>query len=218
MNIHLCLHGIGRCENEREPGEGRYWVSEHTFLSLMDEVASAPGVVRLSFDDGNRSDAEIAVPALRERDLRATFFPLAGRLADPASLSGADLREIRATGMSIGSHGWSHISWRGLGGTDAMREFVDARLALEAASGGRITEAALPLGRYDRDALQWLKGTGYRTVYTSDRYPSRPTSWLQARYSLTSQDTVDSVMHMVRRGPGVAEARNLVASGVKRIR
>jgi peptidoglycan/xylan/chitin deacetylase (PgdA/CDA1 family) len=219
MNIHLCFHGIGRCEKEREPGEARYWVSEYIFLTMMDAVATAaPEVVRLSFDDGNRSDADIAVPALRERRLTATFFPLAGRLGDRASLSAADLHDLGAAGMKIGSHGWSHVPWRGLAGPDAMREFVDARLALEAASGERISEAALPLGRYDRGALAWLKGTGYRTVYTSDRYPSRPTSWLQARYSVTSEDTAGSVMRMVRRGPRLEEARNLIASGVKRIR
>ena len=157
MNVILCFHGIGRCDREREPGEARYWVSEYTFLKAMDEVAGAPGV-RLSFDDGNRSDAEIVLPALRERRLTATFFPLAGRLGDRASVAAAERGDIRAAGMSIGSHGWSHVPWRGLERADAMREFVDARLALEVASGARITEAAFPLGRYDRGALRWLEG------------------------------------------------------------
>jgi len=35
--------------------------------------------VQLSFDDGNRSDVGIALPALLERELSATFFVVAGR-------------------------------------------------------------------------------------------------------------------------------------------
>ncbi|KJL43797.1 polysaccharide deacetylase family protein [Microbacterium trichothecenolyticum] len=217
MMVNLCFHGLGVCEREREPGEARYWMKEDVFLGVLDAVADRADVA-LSFDDGNRSDAEIALPALRERGLTATFFVLAGRLDDPASLDAADLRALRAEGMSIGSHGWSHIPWRGLTSADAKREFIDARSALEGASGAKISEAAFPLGRYDRSALRRLKAAGYRTVFTSDRFPARKSSWLQARYSVTADDTVESVSRIARGRPGLHEARNVLASAVKRVR
>jgi peptidoglycan/xylan/chitin deacetylase (PgdA/CDA1 family) len=217
MNIHLCFHGVGGCSVEREPGESDYWIAEDLFLRILDQLPGLPDI-ELSFDDGNRSDVEIALPALRERGLRATFFPLAGRLGDPASLSAGALCELRKAGMSIGTHGWRHVPWRGLADADARAEFVDARLVLEEASGSPITAAALPLGRYDRAALRCLKMAGYRVVYTSDRFPARPTAWLQARYSVTADDTLESVMRIVRSRPGLHEARNLLASAVKRIR
>ena len=217
MNVHLCFHGVGTCVNEREPGESRYWIRESVFLGLLEALADHPEV-RLSFDDGNRSDIGIALPALRARDRRATFFPLAGRLDDPASLSAVDLRALRANGMSIGSHGWSHVPWRGLSTADAQRELVDARRVLEEASGGAVTEAALPLGRYDRESLRRLRQSGYRAVYTSDRYPTRSGSWLRARYSVTADDTVGSVMAIACRGHGIRDARNLAKSLVKRVR
>jgi peptidoglycan/xylan/chitin deacetylase (PgdA/CDA1 family) len=217
MTIHLCFHGIGTCVDEREPGEGRYWLQESRFIKVLDRVAGAPGV-ELSFDDGNRSDVEIALPALRDRGLRATFFPLAGRLDDPRSLSAADLQELRAHGMSIGNHGWQHVPWRGLSVADARREMVDSRVALAEASGARITEAALPLGRYDRATLGHLWVAGYDAVYSSDRYPSRGKSWLKARYSLTAEDTAESVSRILRTRPGGRELRNFMASGVKRAR
>ena len=217
MSINLCFHGIGVCEREREPGEAGYWMSEDVFHGVLDVVAESSDV-RLSFDDGNRSDADIALPALRERGLTATFFPLAGRLDDAASLDQSDLRSLVAEGMSMGSHGWGHVPWRGLSEADARREFVDARTVLEEASGKQITEAAFPLGRYDRVALRRLKSAGYRTVYTSDRFRARPHSWLQARYSVNSADTVESVARIVRGRPGLSEARNVLASAVKRIR
>ena len=53
--------------------------------------------MRLSFDDGNSSDVEIALPALRERGLPRRFFVVAGRLDRPGSLSRDDVRELHAT-------------------------------------------------------------------------------------------------------------------------
>lgn len=217
MRTHICFHGIGRCVREREAGEARYWTTEKVFLELLDGLTEHPTVV-LSFDDGNRSDAEIALPALRERGLSATFFVLAGRLDDPASLGPADLRELRTAGMWIGNHGWTHVPWTGLSPSDAEREMSQARRALAEASGGAVTEAALPLGRYDRTVLRRLRKADYRAVYTSDRFPARDAGWLRARYSVTAADTASSALSIVSGRPGLREARNIIASGVKRLR
>jgi peptidoglycan/xylan/chitin deacetylase (PgdA/CDA1 family) len=215
--INLCFHGIGTIAREREPGESRYWVAEDNFLSILDVVRDSPRV-RLSFDDGNLSDAIVALPALLDRELRASFFALAGRLDDPASLSPSDLRELRSAGMAIGSHGWAHVPWRGLSGDESRRELVQARTALAEASGGVVEDVALPLGQYDRRLLGKLKRAGYRTVYTSDRYPARSTGWRQPRYSVTAGDTAESVRALISDRPGAREVRNLAASAVKGIR
>lgn len=217
MITNLCFHGIGVCTVEREAGEARYWVAESVFLGVLDAVAGRDDV-RISFDDGNRSDVDIALPALRDRGLQATFFALAGRLDDPASLDAADLRGLRAEGMQIGTHGWTHVPWRGLSDADARRELLDSRVALTEASDGPVLDAALPLGRYDRRLLGRLRSAGYRTVFTSDRFPARPSSPFQARYSATADDTVESFAGLARRGPSVADARNLAKSLIKRVR
>ncbi len=217
MNIHLCFHGIGVCTSEREPGEANYWVSRSVFLSALDEVCLHQNV-RISFDDGNTSDVETGLPALQERGLRATFFPLAGRLDDPASLSGADLIDLRAAGMTIGSHGWAHVPWRGLSAASARREWEDARAALAEASGGEISEAAVPLGRYDRTVLAHLKDLRYRHVYTSDRFPARESAWLQARYSIMATDTSDTVREIIAGRTRSSALRNVAASALKRLR
>ena len=216
MITNLCFHGIGTCRAEREPGEASYWISEALFLDVLDLVVERPGV-RLSFDDGNASDVATALPALRERGLRASFFALAGRLADPSSLSPADLRELGSAGMAVGSHGWRHVPWRRLGPEDLRRELHDARAELEDAAGCRITSAALPLGRYDRGALRAAHQAGYAHLYSSDRFRARPSSWLQARHSLTAADTLESVRSALDDPPLRVEARNLAASTVKRL-
>ncbi|WP_295122203.1 polysaccharide deacetylase family protein [uncultured Leifsonia sp.] len=216
MRINICFHGIGAGE-EREPGGANYWISRELFLAVLDELRGRPDV-RISFDDGNSSDIDVGLPALLERGMQATFFPLAGRLEEAASLGPDDLRSLRSAGMGVGTHGWAHVPWRNLSPAEQHREFVEAREILAEASGGPIEEAALPLGRYDRASLARLREHGYRTVFTSDRYPTRATTWLQPRYSVTARDTVASVRHMVDHRPGPADLRAFASSSYKRRR
>ena len=218
MIINFCFHGIGTPAQERESGESGYWVSERMFLDLLDEVALHPNV-RLSFDDGNASDVEVGLPALEERGLTAAFFVLAGRLDAPGSLTRGDVRALAEAGMTVGSHGMDHVPWRHLDDARARRELIDARALIADASGHPVTEAACPLGRYDRKLLQRLRRLGYQRVYTSDRAEARPGSWLEARFSVTAADSAATVRADVLGGQPLARrARTRAATLVKRLR
>lgn len=217
MRIHLCFHGIGVPRREREPGEGLYWVGDDLFLKILDLLPDRNDV-DLSFDDGNRSDVEIALPALVERGLRATFFALAGRLQDPDSLDPEALARLRTAGMGIGTHGWAHVPWRGLRDADARRELEEARTALQTASGAAIREAALPLGRYDRRLLRQLRNAGYDRVYTSDRMPALDRSWLSPRYSITATDTLATIRQILAHRPDAGDVVRFGKAIVKRLR
>lgn len=215
--INICFHGIGTCRREREEGESRYWISEDRFSEILD-VVEEQSHVRLSFDDGNASDMQVALPELSSRGLTATFFAVAGRLDDADSISASDLRQLRAAGMNVGSHGWAHIPWRHLTPSQQHKEFVEARLLLAEASDGDVDEAALPLGRFDRRVLAALRQQGYRTVYSSDRLPARPDAWLQGRFSVTKDDTAATVRAIIEHRTNIHDTRDLMASFIKRVR
>jgi peptidoglycan/xylan/chitin deacetylase (PgdA/CDA1 family) len=216
--INICFHGIGRPVREFAQDEDRYWITEEQFTEILDALVELPPV-RLSFDDGNASDLEIGLPGLLKRELRADFFALAGRLDEAGSLSGEDLRTLRANGMGVGSHGWAHRPWRGMDEPTTARELVDARDRLAAALGAPVSEAALPMGQYDRQVLGRLRRLGYRRVYSSDRRPARWHSWLQPRYSVRSTDTAETVRQIVTNPPALTERVSLAGRGlVKRIR
>jgi peptidoglycan/xylan/chitin deacetylase (PgdA/CDA1 family) len=215
---NICFHGIGTPDRELEPGEDEYWIRRDEFLRILDELVDRPGV-RISFDDGNASDVEIALPALVERGLTATFFVLAGRLERRGSLAGDQVRELRAAGMDVGSHGMQHRSWRAMSTQDSHVELVEARAALAEVAGQRVVDAALPMGMYDRRLLADLARHGYHRIYTSDRARSRERAWLQPRYSVVSTDTVASVRSTMLAEPGVARrAERHLARTVKRLR
>jgi peptidoglycan/xylan/chitin deacetylase (PgdA/CDA1 family) len=216
--LNVCFHGIGTPKRSLELGEELYWVGGSQFTAILDELATWPHV-RLSFDDGNASDVETALPALVERGLHAEFFLLAGRLGHAGSVDADSVRALRGQGMSIGTHGMHHRSWRGMDAGTSHEELVEARERLSAAAGSKVDVAACPLGRYDRRLLGDLRRLGYRRVYTSDRRAARENAWLQPRFSVRRHDTPETVRATVLTRPPLRRRMRSGAVGlVKRWR
>jgi peptidoglycan/xylan/chitin deacetylase (PgdA/CDA1 family) len=215
--VNVCFHGIGTPGRELEPGEDKYWISTELFHEILDEVKTWPSV-RISFDDGNASDAEIGLPGLVARGLTGDFFVLAGRLDRRGSLRVKQLLQLRDAGMRIGSHGMHHRSWRGLDAATRTAEFVTARQRITAVTGEPVTEVACPLGAYDRQVLGGLRAQGYRRVYTSDRRAARPDAWLQPRYSVVKDDTAAKLRAEVFNAAPAHRLRSTAAGLVKRWR
>jgi hypothetical protein len=63
-----------------------------------------------------------------------------------------------------------------------------------------------------------LRSQGYRTVYSSDRLPARGDAWLQGRFSVTKDDTADSVRTIIEHRTNLSDTRDLAASLIKRVR
>ncbi len=215
--VNVCFHGIGTPDRELEPGEDKYWISTELFHQILDEVKTWPSV-RISFDDGNASDAEIGLPGLVERNLTGDFFVVAERLDQRGSLSRDQIRQLRDAGMRVGSHGMRHRSFRGLDASTRTAEFVTARERIAEVTGQPVDEVALPLGAYDRHVLGALRAQGYRHVYTSDRRVARSGSWLQPRYSVGKGDTAQKLRAEVYHSPATHRLRNTAAGLVKRWR
>ncbi len=212
----VCFHGIGTPAWEREPGEAGYWVTDGQFRAILDWVADVPGVA-ISFDDGNRSDVDVALPALSQRGLQATFFPVVGRLGDQWSLSSRGVQELADAGMDVGSHGLHHVPWAGLRGPAAHAEIVHPRHVLEDLLGRRVDRAAAPLGRYDRHALSLLRAGGYAEVNVSDLRPAQRGAWLQPRFSVRADDTAASLRARMLASLGPARrVRNSAVAAIKR--
>lgn len=178
---NVTFHGVGAPGRPLAPGEADVWVETDALLASLDAIRDQQDV-KITFDDSNRSDLDIALPALLKRGLSATFFILAGRLGTPEHLAEADIKQLQESGMSIGSHGIDHVDWRLLDSAALRRELVDSRLILEQITGQLVTEASVPFGSYDRRVLSAARSAGgYRHVYTSDGGLASRDSWLQAR-------------------------------------
>jgi peptidoglycan/xylan/chitin deacetylase (PgdA/CDA1 family) len=190
--VNVCFHGIGRPRLEREPGESRYWIRRDQLEQILDALMVRPDV-SISFDDGNRSDIDVALDLLLERQLHATFFPLAGRLSDPASLSPAAIQELIDAGMAVGSHGMWHRPWIALTREEVDQELRQAREKISEVTGRSIKRAAVPLGQYDKQTLRMLREHRFTEVNTSDRRVARSGDWLQPRFSVRAEETAESL-------------------------
>jgi peptidoglycan/xylan/chitin deacetylase (PgdA/CDA1 family) len=216
--VNLTVHGIGPTCRELDPGEDLTWVGVDQFEQVLDAVAGRQDV-RITFDDGNASDVEIALPLLLERGLTGEFYVLAGLLGEPGRLTPDGVRELVKAGMLVGSHGWAHRDWRRLDPEQAAEEIIGATRLLTELTGQPVTSVAIPFGSYDRHVLQRLKDAGISRAYTSDGGRARPSAWLQPRNSLRHDLDVEWTREVLDGAPSVqTRARQLAARVVKRSR
>lgn len=211
--IILTWHGLGAPQRPLDAGEERVWQSADRFAECVQAAQRYEGV-QITFDDGNESDHEIALPVLLKHGLQATFFVCASRFDMPGFLSRAQVRELVKAGMSIGLHGMHHRSWRGLSAVELEEEIGEASRRIADASGVPVREAACPFGGYDRRSLSALRKARIQRVYTSDRGRASQNAWLQARNTVYSTDTAESVAAMITRTPPLASRLSRSIKGV----
>ncbi len=214
------FHGIGEPVVDVPDAELPYWCPATTWPLLAHQIAGLRdrGIpVAITFDDGNTSDVEHALPVLVQLGLTATFHPCAGRIGRRGYLAADQLRALRAAGMAIGSHGWSHVDLRRLAAGELAREADASRDALAQASDGPVDQFAIPFGSYDRRVLRALRS--YRRVYTSDGEPARADSWLQPRYSYSDGWTPATITRLAtEQSPAWCRLGRTVIGAVKRNR
>ncbi|MDE2135623.1 MAG: polysaccharide deacetylase family protein [Alphaproteobacteria bacterium] len=186
MEICLMLHGLGPPPPHVAADEAAYWLTTETFARVLDLVRQTHNHVRITFDDGNVTDARIALPALREAGLSAAFFIPSDRIGETGYLSEGDIRELRAAGMEIGSHGCAHIRWPQVPSEVVAEDVTRSIARLSSILGEKIETAAVPFGDCNLRVLRVLRTLGMRRVYTSFRGPSRDGAWLVRRDCLTA--------------------------------
>ena len=130
------------------------------------------------------SDAKVALPALVERGLTASFFVCAGRIGKSNYLDAAAIRDLLGAGMTIGSHGMRHQDWRKLHDAALDTEISSARQLLANICGREIDEVSIPFGSYDRRVLARMRLEAFRHAYTSDGGMVQGDRWLKPRNTL----------------------------------
>ena len=216
--VNITVHGIGATDRKLDPGEDLTWVGIDQFEQMLDAAVGRHDV-RITFDDGNASDVEIALPRLLERGLTGEFFVLAGLFGEPGRLDRDGVRELLKAGMTVGSHGWAHRDWRRLDAAQAVEEITGAHRVLGELTGRPVSRVAIPFGSYDRHVLRRLRRANISRAYTSDGGRARYGSWLQPRNSLRHDMDAAWISRVLNdRAPLPARARKLAARTVKRVR
>lgn len=172
MTFILNFHGIGTATRPFEEGEAPYWITQQRFGEILDLAQSHQTPVGITFDDGNDSDYYIAMPELKQRELEAIFFVLAGKIDQPGYLSSAHIKEMDSEHLfTIGTHGMDHQPWPDIAAPELQREISQSVKILSGLCDRTIDQAGLPFGRYNRNVMQQLSTAGQKTVYSSDGGP-----------------------------------------------
>lgn len=194
------FHGIGMPGPEIAAEEKPYWVTEEMFVAYAELFGRHRDRVIITFDDGNRSDLEIAAPVLLQQDLTARIFVLTGCFGSAGYLQPEDLRTLRDMGFVIGSHGIDHIDWAAADTRLLAQEVAESKRQIEDALGASVFEAAVPFGSYSRRVLEALRRAGYGTVWTSDGAATRTEGFLRPRLSIRSDTPFAYVAQILAEG------------------
>jgi peptidoglycan/xylan/chitin deacetylase (PgdA/CDA1 family) len=175
--------------------------------------------VVVSFDDGHRSNAELAAPALAERGQRAIFFVTAGRVGCDDSVTWPQLRAMLGQGMEVGSHTLTHRCPSSLSRAELRHELAESKRVLEDGTGAAVDFVASPTG-YDnrhfgavarevgyRAALQGVIGRNFRST---GRYALRRFVLKRSHDLATFRRLVDPASRAYRRLRAWQAARNAV--------
>lgn len=189
----LNFHGVGTPHAGVVADERPYWLDTDHFERVLDVIAArrdAGQTIEITFDDGNKSDLDIAAPMLQQRNLTAWFFVLMGRIDNSQYLSADDMHSLRSHGMSIGLHGRDHLDWRGLGADRLRDETVTAADELEQIMGTAPARVAIPFGAYNRAVIAHLKKLPFTAIMTSDRGRTSTDARVQPRTTLRADTTM----------------------------
>ena len=133
---------------------------------LLGQASSPKRSVVLTFDDGYEDNFTAALPALRRHSAQAVFFPVSGSLGGVDSvgrryMDPAQLRELAAAGMQIGSHTVTHALLAKLTPDQAREELTRSKGALEEVTGAPVRWLCYPRGNFSRSVAELAAEVGY---------------------------------------------------------
>ena len=152
----------------------------------------------LTFDDGFLSDYEIVLPALKERDFKATFFIVHDFIGKPGYMQKEHIVELSNAGMQIGSHSKTHPNFLKIDKKTKEYELSFSKSFLEDLTGKNVTTFSFPFGFEDRESIEAVFASGYKYCCTSRHGISNNHSNVISRNSINSKTKISQIHKNIR--------------------
>ena len=148
------------------------WLVQNGYRAIRlvdtDEIRTADRCVIISFDDGDISNTQSALPLLRQRGMVAEFFITTDFIGRDGYLTAEDVRLLADAGMGIQSHGHSHRFLPDLSDEELEGELVRSKFRLEGLCDAPVVALALPGGRGGERERVAARNIGYRYLLNSE--------------------------------------------------
>jgi peptidoglycan/xylan/chitin deacetylase (PgdA/CDA1 family) len=162
--------GVAQLEGQVRALSARGYRFE-TVTRAVQSASAGERVAALTFDDGDPSVVELALPLLDSLGARATVFVPTGV---PGRL---DVEPLRDAGWEVGSHGHRHLELTSLASDDLRDELRLSRDAVLAACGA-CTSIAYPYSAVDRRVIDAARDAGFVVGCTTATTPAPgPLAW-----------------------------------------
>ncbi|MBI5416083.1 MAG: polysaccharide deacetylase family protein, partial [Candidatus Omnitrophica bacterium] len=112
---------------------------------------------------------QYAFPILRKYDFPATIFVITDVLNDEGYLTTAQMKEMLAQGIEIGSHTRRHAYLPGILGKTLVEEIKGSKDRLEQELGVTVANFAYPNGGFTEEAKRIVQQSGYEGACTTNR-------------------------------------------------
>lgn len=165
-------HSVGIPIDE-EAGADLYCVGEERFREQMKFIASSGTVpcgdspFTVTFDDGDITNYMVTYPILKYLGLKAYFFIIVSKVGTKGYMDWEQIKEIRDTGMVIGSHGMTHRSLTALEENELTFELRQSKRILEERLKQKIHYFSIPKGSCSKKIVEAIKKAGYVAAFSS---------------------------------------------------
>ncbi len=142
--------------------------------------------VVLTVDDGQESSMR-AADVLEEYGCQATFFLTRDRcLKKPGFIRGAEIRELRKRGFSLGTHGTTHRKLTFMPEQACIEELKGSKQWIEDVLGEEVRYMAAPSGYINARVMKLTHEQGYALTATCNE-------WMNSRQTMTLPGKVNRV-------------------------
>lgn len=166
-NIYTVLLNDFRTQMEFLTSQGYQAITVVDYLNINHQSDVPSRYVLITFDDGTKSDYDLALPILKKNNYKATFFIIAGRIGQPGRLSWEQLNEMKSAGMSIQSHTFSHRVLSDLSPEEIHYELSESKKILEDRLETGVSHLSLPMGVANDAVKAAARQIGYKAIWTS---------------------------------------------------
>jgi peptidoglycan/xylan/chitin deacetylase (PgdA/CDA1 family) len=146
------------------------------FDALYDGVALPSKPVLLTFDDGYVDHVDQVLPVLKRHHMVATFYVVTQRVHEAGFVTAAQIRELEAAGMDVGSHTRTHASLPALTPAALHDELSGSQEDLRRILGHRVYWFAYPFGTFNPTVVEAVRRAGFLLATTTQGGTSASTS------------------------------------------